>query len=112
MERLPLHLAAKGGHKETVQFLVGLKVDAEAKGSEGLDPPSSSRAKRARKRWWRYCSIVAPPLNQRITKGPTPLHLAAEWGRKKTVTEILIKKGADLHLRKIKPERPLANPGF
>jgi ankyrin repeat protein len=93
-ERTPLYLAAKHGHLEVVQFLIGKNASVESKNNDGATPLwiASQEGQNAVVQ----CLIDKhAKTNIKILGGQTPLHIASADGRTQVV-RILLDNGADV----------------
>ncbi|XP_024871481.1 uncharacterized protein LOC112454357 isoform X3 [Temnothorax curvispinosus] len=100
----PLHVAAKGGHLELVNFLLQNKADVNARNDMYSTPLHGAASN---------CLEVVSALilnganvNARSISGITPLHCAVDYGHEKIVN-ILLEHGANVNAVDIDNETPL-----
>jgi ankyrin repeat protein len=108
----PLHVAAKGGHKDVVEQLLHHKADVNPKDNKGHTPLHLAVSKNRKNIWMHpYCEVWEDhkaavtllvsnkaDVNAKDNDGYTPLHLAAEQGCIDLV-ELLLANKADVNAR-------------
>jgi ankyrin repeat protein len=89
-----LHLAAKGGSMEAVQYLIGKGADIEAKDQEGITPLHAA-ALQGHLEIVKYFIENKADIGAQDQEGQTPLHFAASEGHLEVV-KCLIENKADI----------------
>jgi hypothetical protein len=102
----PLHIAARHGKKEVVEFLIFREADINAKeGMNGLTPLHEAVLSGSLE-IVKLLVVKGAYINVRNFSGGTPLHLAV-WHKNKKVVEFLISRGADINAKKLSGDTPL-----
>jgi ankyrin repeat protein len=100
----PLHWAAAGGHRNTVELLLANRADVNAQDNAGETP--LHLAAKGHKDVAELLLANRANVNAQDNAGETPLHLAAE-DHFEDVAELLLAKQADVNVKNKRGETPL-----
>ena len=103
--RVPLHNAARGGHKEVIELLIANGADVNAKDIDG-ETPLRYAAAFGRKEIVELLITKGADVNTKVGNGSTHLHAVAYLDYKE-IAELLIAGGADVNAKDVDGETPL-----